>query len=260
MCPFPPQHNTATPQHRNTATPQHRNTATPQHRNTATPQHRNTATPQHRTVDSDSGCLEASVRTLVVMGTSCTTIGACGAFSIILKFGDDSHDLGARERYKDGVMIFEQCICAVLATFQSCHHDEFQCNATSCIDLIRRCDLYRDCENNSDEQDCETYVCPPSHFKCRNHMCIPRDLQCDYKDDCGDNSDEGATCQSWMNPCDDPTVGSWMNPCDDPTVGSWMNPCDDPTVGSWMNPCDDRTVGSWMNPCDDPTVGSWMNP
>lgn len=53
------------------------------------------------------------------MGTSCTTIGACGAFSIILKFGDDSHDLGARERYKDGVMIFEQCICAVLATFQS---------------------------------------------------------------------------------------------------------------------------------------------
>ncbi|CAG5119298.1 unnamed protein product, partial [Candidula unifasciata] len=78
-------------------------------------------------------------------------------------------------------------ICGCLPT-------EFQCNMTTCINIVQRCDTRVDCDNGSDEMHCETYVCPPTtHIKCKNHFCVSRDAQCNFKDDCGDNSDE-KTC------------------------------------------------------------------
>ncbi|XP_025091011.1 G-protein coupled receptor GRL101-like [Pomacea canaliculata] len=75
-----------------------------------------------------------------------------------------------------------------------CLPNEFQCNRSHCIDVIKRCDLTDDCQDGSDERNCETYLCPLTHVKCTNHFCVPRDLMCDYVDDCGDNSDE-AQCE-----------------------------------------------------------------
>ncbi|XP_076437604.1 G-protein coupled receptor GRL101-like [Babylonia areolata] len=71
-----------------------------------------------------------------------------------------------------------------------CLPNEFQCNKTHCIDVIKRCDLSPDCDDESDEESCETYQCPSTHIKCKNHFCVPRYSTCDFVDDCGDNSDE----------------------------------------------------------------------
>ncbi|KAK6167360.1 hypothetical protein SNE40_021407 [Patella caerulea] len=71
-----------------------------------------------------------------------------------------------------------------------CLPNEFQCNNTHCIDAIRRCDTFADCEDGNDEQDCETHICPENFIKCDNHFCIARYNECNFVDDCGDNSDE----------------------------------------------------------------------
>ncbi|KAK7483115.1 hypothetical protein BaRGS_00025611, partial [Batillaria attramentaria] len=73
---------------------------------------------------------------------------------------------------------------------RGCLPNEFQCNNTHCIDIIKRCDLKDDCEAGNDEENCETFPCPPTHLKCENHFCVPKDLACDFVDDCTDNSDE----------------------------------------------------------------------
>ncbi|XP_069137842.1 G-protein coupled receptor GRL101-like [Argopecten irradians] len=71
-----------------------------------------------------------------------------------------------------------------------CLEGEFQCNKTVCVDIIRRCDRHRDCEDGKDEEDCETYTCPTTHNKCKNSYCYPQDNHCNFENDCGDNSDE----------------------------------------------------------------------
>ncbi|RZF48230.1 hypothetical protein LSTR_LSTR006197 [Laodelphax striatellus] len=70
-----------------------------------------------------------------------------------------------------------------------CLPNEFRCR-NSCVDLVKRCNREKDCEEGEDEEDCKTFLCPITHFKCSNHYCIPLDSVCDFKDDCGDNSDE----------------------------------------------------------------------
>ncbi|CAE1285336.1 G-protein coupled receptor GRL101 [Acanthosepion pharaonis] len=71
-----------------------------------------------------------------------------------------------------------------------CLPHEFQCNETTCVDLVKRCDTFRDCEEGEDEMECESYVCPPNRGKCNNHLCVPKSSMCNFVDDCGDNSDE----------------------------------------------------------------------
>ncbi|KAL4218463.1 hypothetical protein ACF0H5_023197 [Mactra antiquata] len=71
-----------------------------------------------------------------------------------------------------------------------CLPNEFQCNSTSCIDVIKRCDRHPDCHDGEDEINCETYMCPETHSKCANHYCVPNEDLCNYDNDCGDNSDE----------------------------------------------------------------------
>ncbi|KAK3782893.1 hypothetical protein RRG08_002522 [Elysia crispata] len=100
-----------------------------------------------------------------------------------------------------------------------CPPHEFQCNSSHCIDLVRRCDVTEDCQDGSDELDCETFACPKTHFKCANHKCVPRDKHCDFENDCGDNSDESDNCeprQCYMTEfqCDNKECAQTSSLCD----------------------------------------------
>ncbi|XP_054275996.1 G-protein coupled receptor GRL101-like [Macrosteles quadrilineatus] len=70
-----------------------------------------------------------------------------------------------------------------------CLNNEFRCS-NSCVALVKRCDRHADCDNEEDELDCKSFICPITHFKCNNHFCVPLHSVCDFTDDCGDNSDE----------------------------------------------------------------------
>uniref|UniRef100_A0A8C2WTY4 LDL receptor related protein 1 n=1 Tax=Cyclopterus lumpus TaxID=8103 RepID=A0A8C2WTY4_CYCLU len=76
-----------------------------------------------------------------------------------------------------------------------CHTDEFQCRMdglSRCISKAWVCDGDSDCEDNSDEDNCEALVCKLSHHVCANDstICLPAEKLCDGTDDCPDGSDE----------------------------------------------------------------------
>lgn len=73
----------------------------------------------------------------------------------------------------------------------SCFPAEFQCaHGNRCIPRGQVCDGENDCQDRSDEQDCQSLP-EGCHHRCDNKFrCIPETFLCDGERDCADGSDE----------------------------------------------------------------------
>lgn len=75
--------------------------------------------------------------------------------------------------------------------FKPCNSGDFQCANKRCVPRKFHCDYYDDCGDNSDEQSCGEYQCPPRMWACpASGHCIDELKLCDGHPDCRDGADE----------------------------------------------------------------------
>ena len=79
-----------------------------------------------------------------------------------------------------------------------CDSTLFQCRSGQCVPPEARCDLLPDCQDETDEENCES-ECP--HRMCRSGRCLPRSWFHDGVMDCDDGDDESGTLPVDDKPC-----------------------------------------------------------
>lgn len=99
----------------------------------------------------------------------------------------------ARDKFSDCVS--GRCDCMrpsrkCSANFTGCHKDTFQCRNGQCISWYFVCDRFKNCDDGSDEDECQPGKCPPEAFQCQDGTCLSRAKLCNGRPECLDGSDE----------------------------------------------------------------------
>ncbi|GFO21981.1 chloride intracellular channel protein 1, partial [Plakobranchus ocellatus] len=85
--------------------------------------------------------------------------------------------------------------------YANCTSEYFQCRSRECVPLKYKCDLIADCDDKSDEENCEDSEC--KHQQCADGTCLPRSWFGDGQQDCedftGTNGFEHHTCMFICN-------------------------------------------------------------
>ena len=83
------------------------------------------------------------------------------------------------------------------ATAQTCG-SLFKCESSNtCIPRHWECNGRYDCDDRSDEKNCEVSRCSSNEFRCANGQCIDLPWRCDDDEDCDDGSDE-VNCSKYI--------------------------------------------------------------